>query len=67
MSGFQPARLDIDPSIMNNKLSIVDSEDEMESMFKQMSASNRPKIESLVPEVDYPSLVVYPTWTLCQN
>jgi len=65
MSGFQPARLDIDPSIMDNKLSIVDSEDEMESMFKQMSASNRPKIESLVPEVDYPSLVVYPKPGLC--
>jgi len=62
---FQPAKLDVDPSIMTNKLSIVEAEDEMESMFRQMSASSQPKIETLIPETEYPSLLVYPKPGLC--
>jgi len=66
MSGsFVPAKLDVDPSIINNKLSIVDKEDDIESMFRQMSASTQPKIESLIPEMEYPSLLVYPKPGLC--
>lgn len=61
---FQPAKLDVDSSILDSKLSIVSSEqDEIDSMFSQMNQA--PKIETLVPETEYASVTVCPKPGLC--
>ncbi|XP_023335054.1 PIH1 domain-containing protein 1-like [Eurytemora carolleeae] len=64
---FQPARLDVDPSILDSKLSFVTDDNEMESMFKQISTSSKPKISSLIPEEEYPSSIAYPKPGLCMK
>lgn len=63
---FQPARLDVDPSILDNQLNIVGGNaDEENDIFKSMTNTSQPKIETLLPEEEYPSLVVYPKPGLC--
>jgi len=65
MSGaFQPARLDVDPSILDSQLNIVGSNEE-EDIFRSIKSPSQPKIETLMPEAEYPSLLAYPKPGLC--
>jgi len=64
-ASFQPAKLDVDSSLIDSKLSIVSSQqqDDIDSLFSQMNQA--PKIETLVPETEYASVTVCPKPGLC--
>lgn len=62
---FQPAKLDVDPSLLDSQLSFVQAsaENEMDQLFGQMNQNN--KIETLMPEEEYSSVKVYPKPGIC--
>jgi hypothetical protein len=68
MSGnFQPARLDVDPGLLDSQLSFVqnNTEDEMDQLFFGQMNQQGAKIETLLPEDEYSSVTVYPKPGLC--
>jgi len=65
-SNYQPAKLDVDSSLLDSQLSFVQNstEDEIDKLFfNQMKQDN--KIETLIPEEEYSSVTVYPKPGLC--
>jgi len=66
-SSFQPARLDVDPSILDSNLMIVSNPetDQVASLFSSLSPPTAAPLSSLLPEDDYPSTTVTPKPGLC--
>ena len=63
---FQPARLDVEASILDSNLMIVNDEaDPLDSLFPSMSQPKKTALESLVPGPDYQSTKVVPKAGLC--
>jgi len=64
---FQPARLDVDSSIRDNKLMIVDEgEDPLQAMLGMgPTPQPRPGLDSLLPEAEHPSTTVKPRPGIC--
>jgi len=64
---FQPAKLDVDPSILDSNLKIVsDPEtDKFESLLSSIAPNRSNKISTLMPEDEYPSTTVVPKPGIC--
>ena len=64
---FQPARLDVDPSILDSNLMIVSNPEaeQVNSLFSSLGPSNPSPLSSLMPEDEYPSTTVVPKPGLC--
>ena len=66
MSGnFQPAKLDIDPSILDSNLVVVDKEDDPFSQLFPSKPKTTNPLQSLLPEDEYQSTTVIPKPGLC--
>jgi len=66
-TSFQPARLDVDPSILDSNLLIVSNPEaeQVNSLFSSLSTPTPAPLSSLMPEEDYPSTTVTPKPGLC--
>jgi len=64
---FQPAKLDVDPSILDSNLMIVSNPEaeQVNSLFSSFGPSSPSPLSSLMPEEDYPSTTVVPKPGLC--
>jgi len=64
---FQPARLDVDPSILDSNLMIVSNPEaeEMNSLFSSLGPTSPSPLSSLMPEDEFPSTTVIPKPGLC--
>ena len=63
---FQPARLDIESSILDSNLKIIsESADPLDSLFPGLGQTKKPGLDSLVPSEEYQSTKVVPRPGLC--
>ena len=63
---FQPARLDIESSILDSNLKIIsESADPLDSLFPGLGQTKQPGLDSLVPSEEYQSTKVVPRPGLC--
>ena len=63
---FQPARLDIESSILDSNLKIIsESADPLDSLFPGLGNTKKPGLDSLVPSEEYQSTKVVPRPGLC--
>jgi len=64
---FQPARLDVDPTILDSNLMFVSNPeaDQFNSLFPSLGESSSAPLASLLPEADHPSTTVTPKPGLC--
>jgi len=67
LNSFQPARLDVDPTILDSNLMIVSNTeaDQFNSLFPSLGTSAPNPLSSLVPEAEHPSTTVTPTQGIC--
>lgn len=67
ISSFQPARLDVDPTILDNNLMFVSNPEaeQLNSLFPSLGPSTPSPLSSLMPEDDFPSSTVIPKPGLC--
>ena len=67
ISSFQPARLDVDPTILDSNLMFVTNpeSEQLNSLFPSLGPSTPSPLSSLMPEDDFPSSTVIPKPGLC--
>ena len=67
ISSFQPARLDVDPTILDSNLMFVSNPEaeQLNSLFPSLGPSTPSPLSSLMPEDDFPSSTVIPKPGLC--
>ena len=67
MSGgnFQPAKLDVESSILDSNLKIINDSDPLDSLFPGMNQPKKKVLDSLVPQAEYETTKVVPKPGLC--
>jgi len=67
-SSFQPAKLDVDSTLLDKSLHFVSNpeEEELNSLFSSISTNNKvQEMDNLVPEPTYPTIMVTPSPGIC--
>ena len=67
MSGgnFQPAKLDVESSILDSNLKIITDSDPLDSLFPGLNQPKKKVLDSLVPQAEYETTKVVPKPGLC--